>query len=271
MTYSNYWSKTNYLAPIPYVVNSYITEYDISKANINILYYYGVINDEMYNMLYNCDKMQREVYVGKMERSHPEISDIKANGIKEFRHKFFSANNIQDSELLSIKNDAIYVIGKKCQFTKFDNVEFRESNVYTTYMRLPRLELYYSFDPITNNEVLDIKGIKDAALELHREYMVSFLCDVCYKLQNSSVEEAIKTNNELLEAILTRQIDVRFFREFNGESMYRMSSRFSTFFINNAVQSDIDYLDPACNIEILRCISSILSDIYLSKFNKNKR
>ena len=35
----NLYERKNYTLPIKYIFNSYIREYDISKANINILLY----------------------------------------------------------------------------------------------------------------------------------------------------------------------------------------------------------------------------------------
>lgn len=264
MALSNLWSKINYLAPYPCITNTYITEYDISKANINILLYYGVIDQDKYNMLYNMDKKDREVYVGKMEKYNPKITEIKANGIKHFRQQFFESNELENKDILAIKNDAIYVIGKDCKYTQFSNIVFRRANVYTGYMKLGGLEVYYSYDPISGNELLDIKGIKDEKLELHREYMVSHLCDVFYRLQTSSVDESIKSNSDLLERLLSRSLPKGFYREFNADSKYRFNSSFSTFVVDDIDDNYIPLLDLSTNINVLRNISGCLSTIYFS-------
>lgn len=266
---SSLWAKTNYLAPFPYLVNTSIIEYDMSKANISILYRYGYIDKETYDRLYNADKQFREIYIGKMELKDSKVTEIKRDGIKEYRHKFFEANSLEDKDILSIKNDAIYVIGKQCQYTLFDDViNFRTANVYTSYFKLGKLEVYYWFDPVTSNEVIDIKGIKDYKLELHREYMISHLCDVFYKLQTCSIEEAIKSNSELLDSILTRHAHIGYYREFNSESLFRYTTKYSAFYTQYAEQKYSDIVDPSVNVSLLQNISSILSDIYLSKFNK---
>lgn len=264
MGQSNLWSKVNYLAPYPCLANTYITEYDISKANINILLYYKMITQEKYNMLYNMDKISREIYIGKMERANPKITEVKAKGIEHFRHQFFDANELENKDILAIKNDAIFVIRKDCKYTQFSNIVFNKSNVYTCYMNIGGLEAYYSYDPMSGNEVLDIKGIKEHKLELHREYMVSHLCDVFYRLQTSSVESSIKCNSELLEHLLSRSIPIGFYREFNAESKYRFNTGFSTFLVDDVIITDIPLLDISVNVNTLRNISGGLSSIYFS-------
>ena len=265
------WQKDNYSSAVSYIAGQYITEYDISKANISVLYYMGAIDKSLYEFLYHADKQYREVFIGKMQRDNPKISETKAEGIRLFRKRFFEANGLTDGRVLAIKSDAIFVIGDRCQYTKFDNVEFKIANVYTVFARLGRLEIYYGFDNITGNEVIDVKGIKDSKLELHREYMITHLCDVFYKLQTCSIEEAIKMNSELLDALLTRHAEVGFYREFNADSQFRMSTGYSTFYMMNMYQDEVQLVDPCVNVSVLQNVSSILSDIYLSKFGKGRR
>ena len=262
------WQKDNYSSAVSYIAGQYITEYDISKANISVLYYMGAIDRSLYEFLYHADKQYREVFIGKMQRDNPKISEIKAEGIRLFRKRFFEANGLADGRVLAIKSDAIFVIGDRCQYTKFDNVEFKIANVYTVFARLGRLEIYYGFDNITGNEVIDVKGIKDYKLELHREYMITHLCDVFYKLQTSGIEEAVKTNSAMYEQYLSKCLPVGFYREFNSESMFRTSSKYSSFYIDNATQDQIDMLDISVNLNRLRDLSAILSDIYFQQAKK---
>ena len=64
---NNLYQQTNYMADVDYLISTYIREYDISKANINILYKYGVINKQQYDtFLLNCktadtEKIDKEI------------------------------------------------------------------------------------------------------------------------------------------------------------------------------------------------------------------
>ena len=56
------WDKTSYTADISYLTNVFIYEYDISKANINVLFTKNIIDQQTYEFLYNAPRMTRQVY-----------------------------------------------------------------------------------------------------------------------------------------------------------------------------------------------------------------
>jgi hypothetical protein len=258
---------------LQYSIGKYITEYDIEKANISVLYAMGVLDKPTYDMLYKADKQYREVYIGKMQRKDPFISQKKAEGIRWYRKKFIEDNNIPDNRILAIKNDAIYVIGEPCNKRQFDDlINFRIANVYTVFAKVGKLELYYGFDPINGTERIDVKGINDAKLELHREYMIYHICSLFYNLQNCNDEKAINEQSEILEKYLTRCLPAGFYREFNADSMFRINTRFSTFQLHMIGDEDVGMVDISCNLRILSDLNAILTDRYMSgtKFTRRK-
>jgi hypothetical protein len=269
--YTGLWYKDNYCSGLQYSIGKYITEYDIEKANISVLYAMGVLDKPTYDMLYKADKQYREVYIGKMQRKDPFISQKKAEGIRWYRKKFIEDNNIPDNRILAIKNDAIYVIGEPCNKRQFDDlINFRIANVYTVFAKVGKLELYYGFDPINGTERIDVKGINDAKLELHREYMI--ICSLFYNLQTCNDEKAINEQSEILEKYLTRCLPAGFYREFNADSMFRINTRFSTFQLHMIGDEDVGMVDISCNLRILSDLNAILTDRYMSgtKFTRRK-
>ena len=98
------YDKVNYTSDISYLANTIIYEYDISKANINVLYSKGAIDKQTYDYLYNANRMIRQVYIGKLQRDDKNIVSILKQGIIEAKKMLFEANNIEDYEVLSIKN-----------------------------------------------------------------------------------------------------------------------------------------------------------------------
>lgn len=269
---SNLWSKSSYIAALPYVVGQYITEYDMSKANISVLLYKGVIDKKLYDELYNSDKFYREKYIGMMQRNNPKISEIKSEGIAEFRKKFIEANELTDDRILSIKSDAIFVLGEKCNYTKFDDiVNFRVANKYNAFMKIGNLELYYGIDSFTENENFDVKGIKDEKLEWHRDGMATFICDVFYRLLTRGSQDALKYSQEFLSCLLRRTLPASFYRDFNAESMYSFISMNSRFTLPNIADNMIQYVDISTNVNFTRGILGILSDIYLSEQNRSRK
>ena len=143
---SNLWKNINYRSKVPYIVNYYIREYDLSKANISCLLHYGVISVDEYNRIYAMPKTEREILIGNMIRNDKDVDKYIKNGIAYARNMLFDSNQIEDFEVLSIKNDAVFTYGRELKYTSFEEFTFKEKNVYTTYMNLCGIEIYYIRD-----------------------------------------------------------------------------------------------------------------------------
>ena len=67
MSNTTLWEKTTYTVDIPYIIAHNIYEYDIRKANINVLlalglidkdYYYKINSDVSYNIIYSKEEFK---------------------------------------------------------------------------------------------------------------------------------------------------------------------------------------------------------------------
>ena len=96
--YSELWEKTNYTTDAMYIISRHIYEYDISKANINVLYYLGEIDKDYYERLKKLPKIKRQIEIGYLIKYTEGLDKRLKNGIKEFRRKLFEENNLQDIE-----------------------------------------------------------------------------------------------------------------------------------------------------------------------------
>ena len=76
--------------------------------------------------MYNSERQVRQVYVGKLQKDKA-VSDALKEGIREARKNLFEANNIQDYEVLSIKNDAIFLIDRIPEVRDFGLIHFISS------------------------------------------------------------------------------------------------------------------------------------------------
>lgn len=260
------YSRKYYTVDIPYLINNFIYEYDISKANLNVLFYKGVINKHQYNEIIQFGKGQREIYFGNLIKRDPKIGDILAEGLTEMRQNFIETNLYSDNEILSVKNDAIFVIGKPPVFTKFGNVEFVQKNVYTSYFNINKLEIYYYFNSIYNTEVIDIKGIDDNKLELHRDYMISLLCDVFNALQTGDTHEILSIIHNYYDKYVKKQLPIGYYRELNSSSLFRFTCQNGNTFLSE-VPPDMNnpeyvkILNIMNNLNILRELHAIVCNI----------
>ena len=84
----NVFEADSYVAPIDYLISRYIREYDISKANINILLYKGLISKSKYDYFYNLPNDRRKIEVGLLQRDNDKVREGLTKGFHELRHIF---------------------------------------------------------------------------------------------------------------------------------------------------------------------------------------
>jgi len=264
---SELWNNVNYTADIDYLIGSFIREYDIAKANINILLWKGLISIEQYNFLYSADRMTRQVTIGKLRAANPELGKALDAGVIEVKKLFFEANDIQDYDILAIKNDAIYIINKIPTVTKFDNVEFTCRNIYTSYLRINRVQYLYYFDPIMRKEVLDIKGIGEQQLALHQDFFYEFLLELLNVSTVDSIENTLWLIQAFSQKYVSLDLDIGYYREFNPASQYRIQGglHYMELLADHLPEKDKYCLNISYNYNILRELYKIFSQIYFNK------
>ena len=82
------YEKKNYTIDIHFLHSVMIREYDIQKANISILYKYGVIDYNKYIYLYNAPRDVRQYVIGNLQKDN-SITQSLQNGIIESRRLLF--------------------------------------------------------------------------------------------------------------------------------------------------------------------------------------
>ena len=264
------YEKTNYTADISYLTNVFITEYDISKCNINVLYKYKAIDEQTYQYLYQAERMVRQVYVGKLQRESKEIVKILKSGIEESKKMLFEANNLQDRDVLSIKTDAVFVIKRKLQNRKFGLIEFMPIGLYTSFFRLRNLELYYYYNNVNKNEYLEVKGISDDKLALHEQYFVQLLKDIFYSIQINGPEITLRMLKDAYIEYINLQMPVGYYRKFDADSTFHLKHRSfinTGFAYENIAPEMLPNVDITYNASLLLELQKIIISIY---FNKHK-
>lgn len=267
------YDNINYSLDISYLNNVFIREYDISKANINVLYSKGIIDEKVYNDLYNAERMVRQRYVGMLQKDKTIMETLK-KGIIEAKKCLFEANDIKDYEVLSIKNDAVFIINRKLITTKFGLINFLNKNTYTSFYKFNNLELYYYYNNIDKSECLDIKGISDAKLVLHDQYMMQFLKDLFYTVQMNGVEVAMRLLKDFYNSYINLNLDIGYYRKFNNDSdyHYKFNTNIGTGFSAEYVSNDDKYaVDISFNLSILLELQKILTSMYFSKYKQPSR
>lgn len=258
-------TKTNVKPEINYLVSHYIREYDIQKANISILYSLNVIDYNTYSFLFEAPRDIRQVYIGNMIKDNKKIYDILHEGILQARQSLITTNNISELDILTIKNDAIFIIDKELSNTRFGNINFVCKNKYTSFLYVEPLEIYYFYDIIFDKEIIDIKGINDNILQqYHSNTWIPFLCQLIYLLNTSEIQTAIKFYSDFYTQYCNKELDINYYREFNSNSNFITipicGKRYSMQGID-----DISIIDISYNKNLLHKIYKILLNIYFTK------
>lgn len=218
---SSLWSKKYYTASIDYVTTSFIREYDISKADISIFLSKGAITQEQFNFLARIPSLARNIQMGLLQQERPELKKVLSKGIEEIRQQFFEANDVQDYEVLSIKNDAIFLINKVAEVTDFGLVHLKNKNTYNSFYKLPRKfnkEFYYYYNRITAEEKLDIKGMGKEEQELHKDYMIEFLTVLFNSIEIFPLDDSINLLQIFHNQYINQELDIGYYRKFDQVS-----------------------------------------------------
>lgn len=268
MVVGTLWKNRSYLINIPYIIASDIYEYDIRKANINVLRAMNIIDQDYYNKLNNMSRMERQVEIGYMIRSDKTLYETLSNGIMNYRRALFDANNISDDRIVSIKNDAIFILGK-LSTTRFSNqyntVEFVEKNHYTSYYKLLNLEFYFLSDIVSGRLVIDVKGLGDK-IELHRNF-IGWIAEIISLVETGELEDALADIQSFYIEYVNRFLDISFYRELNAESKYAVNTMGSTFLMMalENTQTNKNSLDISYNLQIIRTLYGYVSQLFLSR------
>ena len=218
------YTKVTYTQDIP-ILSGDIYEYDISKANISILYDRKLIDYNKYQYLYDTDSQVRKVIIGNMQRDDPNLTKELQQGIIEYKKKLFESNGLRDEEVLSIKNDAVFTI-RPLDVTSFGNIVFKLKNHYNLFIKVYKLEFYYN-----DSGQLDIKGIQDSVLDLQKEHLVAFLKELFTVYRTQGVVDSLNLLSQFYILYNNKQLDPELYRDFRTgrfilytDSMYSYES-----------------------------------------------
>lgn len=220
--------------------NASIIEYDIRKANINLMRYYNLYDKSKLNFLEDLPKDKRERAVGLMLRKDPDLSKALEKAFNDIVYEFMTVNNIdKDDDVISIKKDAVFVCNKICQHTVFGPVEFIPKNKYHAFINIDRYEFYVGEDHV------DVKGLGDSA-QYHKNGICLLISDLVNMLETTFEPRRI---NEYLAQMVklykTKSLTIDMYREFNTNSKFKCNIDGRDMYLNDV---GYEYLDEHVDI-----------------------
>lgn len=197
-----------------------IYEYDMRRGGLSIIKEKQLLSEDEIKKLESMDKFESNKAIGVMEITNKELKKEHNAGFREYRLLFGEMNDLTDDNIISVKKDAIFCT-KYCSETKIGKyIEFREKNQYHAFLRLPGKpgkELYWN----SYTGDIDVKGIKDELVLLHKDYLLKSISTVIRKLSSYDIAGAKTTLVKLMNDYKFRRLPAGYYREFNVDSKFR--------------------------------------------------
>jgi hypothetical protein len=211
-------AKQTWLNPdIEYLIGAEIIEYDMQDAGFSIIKEFKLLPEDQIRRLESIPKgIARHVEVGKMQGADKDFAKALSDKFAEMRKVFITTNNIPDSDIITVKKDAFFTVGTQRR-VRFGQVRFAAKNHYSSYIRLSgihNLELYIS------DQGIDVKGMGDKAVNLHRLYWLDTIAKIVGYLEskNPYVKRYL---NHFVEQYRNNQLPEEFYVEFSNRSLER--------------------------------------------------
>jgi hypothetical protein len=177
-----FYSPDMYLSSKTFISEN-ITEYDIKSAGVSILRRRNAITQEHFDKLMALPKEHRVVEVGMLERKYPELKKELKEGFMEARKEFITSNNLQESEIIEIRKDAIFTT-KKVKITRFHTIEWIPKMEASMYMRFPNsVSLFYCNDGTFSCKGINIEKIS----KIHSEGILTLISIYCNSFNYPSI------------------------------------------------------------------------------------
>ena len=235
------YESHNYLNKnIEYIISNEIIEYDMKSAGFNIIKKFKLLDEKKIAHLESLPKDRRQITIGLYQRSNKDFAEELKSKFVEMRKMFFEANELSDDLVLSIKKDAI-ITTQRCYNVRFDNVEFAEKHVYTSYYYLSKFELYVGPDGI------DLKGISDDKLKYHKDYMLDFLFRFLKLVEVGSQRQIISNLTQFANYYKSKGLDVGYYRELNADSLFKLNKTFIGDLVGVQDVDSVDNIDISFN------------------------
>ena len=257
MEISKLYENINYKTDLS-LVSCPIYEYDMRKANISVLLEKNVISEDLYTKLYNGDRLYRQIYIGNMIKNNPVIGVLLKTGIKDAKKRLFETYNIQDNEVIGIKNDAVFLTKYLGEEVNFSPIVFIKKNKFTLYCRIFRIELFFLLQSMSD-DILIVKGIGEEKYKYHKDFMFDFIKVLFREYQTNGPKETIMLLRTFYYNYINRLLDVGYYRGMDSD-MYDVvtSSELYQYHIKNIEDSNmIKMLNINTNAAILRELSRI--------------
>lgn len=186
-----------------------VIEYDAKDAGFSVIKHHKLLPEEEIEKISKMSKHDKNVYIGKLRGSSPELSKGMTKGLRDAVQNFIVLNKISDDIILSIKNDAVFVIGMPpISVTEVDGVAFSKKSIFTSYHLIAGKEFYFN----SKTGELVTKGVKIPQGNLH-----DFFVTVFNRLESSSeISSMLRYLTSIRSNYIRRRFPIDWYRDIDS-------------------------------------------------------
>jgi len=198
-----------------------IREYDMRSAGFSMIKAHKLLPPETIDRLKELenDKFALNVEIGKIRKYDSDFSKKLSDSIRKTITTFLTKNKVKEDEILSIKNDAIFIRGRRLiEYLEVNGGSFKLDNTFTSYYYINDKEFY--FDSV--NSKLVTKGFGGDIVSRQKDMLFHEFSFLFQQAEVLSYEELLFQVKEFKEEYLSKALEVGCYRELNPNNSFRI-------------------------------------------------
>jgi hypothetical protein len=275
-------SKSRWTDPTDLYIGE-IVEYDMKDGGLSIIKEENLLPLKEIKKIEAIPKgIERDMYVGKLRYSKDasirNIAKKQEKLFSKYRIMFGNANDLEVSDIFSIKRDAVF-LKRYANQTEFGNyINFREKHRYDIYILLGKDELktnlqsrhrtyevYYN----TFSDEISIKGIKDENINAyHMNGLVPVIKKYLRHISRFDYYAATKYIVDIIDDYKCHRLPIDCYREFNDESDFKFQIDGKTFGTMDANIEMIEHIDVRYNFNHILVPMLNLASLGINRKNR---
>ena len=239
-----------------------LIEYDMKDGGLSIIKEENLLPPSEIKRLEAIPKgLERNKAIGNLR--YAKNPSIRETGktlerlFTKYRIKLGDANDLLESDIFSVKRDAVF-LKRSINQTEFGNyINFREKHKYDMYILLGKDELVTNFESKhktyevyydTFTDDISFKGIRDELVEqYHMDGIVTVIKRYLRFISNFDYEGATKYIVGIIDDYKFHRLPISHYREFNEDSDYKFQVDGKSFSVTEADISLIEHIDIRYN------------------------
>lgn len=137
-----------------------------------------------------------------------------------------------------------------------DNLKVDE---YDNFIRIDEFILMTKQDMFGMKQA--IVGLDPHNIELHKDYFIALIFKIMNMVSKNNTQLTIDTLLEFYRYYVNRELDIEYYREFNLQSKFKVSSMNYIYYIDSE-PLDVKSIDISYNEKVIRYIASLIWGVF---------